>query len=177
MYPNEGFDGTDYSHTVIRVTVKNGDVYVLDMAGAQYGWHEPVIPWPLYNASRVRDIKDVLPFGGTTQIYRTRATETGGQFQWVVGIMEIFAVEVVVAVVGWQGHNISLSDLLRLPEHEFQKKRTSLISYVDDNLQRSKAFRESRGDFEISGGFKPGIERKFTNSSGLSIGSGVTPSG
>ena len=32
-----GIDATDHVHSVIRVTLKNGDKYVLDLAGAQYG--------------------------------------------------------------------------------------------------------------------------------------------
>lgn len=182
MYPNEGIDGTDYTHTVIRVTTKNGENYVLDMTGEQYGWHETVMPWQLYHASRVREIRDVLPFGGSTLYWKSKADSPG----WGIRIVEAFVLEMDYALVLWQKRNISLNDLLRLPEHEFQKKKASFLSSVDEMLQLSKAIRESRGEFEISGGIKHGAERAFENRPpGMAFtllrdgffGSGVTPSG
>ena len=141
--------------------MKDGNSYVLDMTGAQYGWHEPVMPWQLYNTSRVREINDVRPFGGTTLYWKSKTTKLGGLFQWSVGIAEFFAEEVDGAVVWWQRHNMSVGDLLRLPEHGFLKNKASLLSCVDDILQRSKAFRQSRGNFEVSGGFNHGEESAF----------------
>ena len=32
------FDATNYPHTVIRLTLKNDEQYVLDLSCAQYGW-------------------------------------------------------------------------------------------------------------------------------------------
>lgn len=139
--------------------MKDGSTYVLDVTGAQYGWHEYVMPWQSYNISRIREVLDVRPFGGTTLYWKSKTTELGGLFQWRVGITDCFALEVTGAVVWWQRHNISLNTLLRLPEHEFLKNKASLLNRVDDILQRSKAFRESRGYFEVNGGFKHGAER------------------
>ena len=41
-------DTTDYLHSVIRITSKNGDKYILDLTGAQYGWQETVTPDDIY---------------------------------------------------------------------------------------------------------------------------------
>lgn len=167
VYGGEGppvIDGTDYAHTIIRVTTMNGETYALDMAGAQYGWYEPVTPWQSYNTSRVREIKDVVPFGGTRVFCKTRADNTGGQHKWVHGIKEGFAKSVDEAVEWWQRRNIPSSDLLRLPEHEFQKRRGSLIDTVDEFLQLYKAIQESNGGFTVREGFKHGgYDRKFTS--------------
>ncbi len=157
-------DGTDYAHNIIRVTLKNGESYALDIAGAQYGWHEPVTPWQLYNTSRVREIKDVAPFGGTRTCYKTGANNMSEQRKWIHSIKEDFAEGVDLALAWWQRVNIMSTDLLRLPEHEFQKRQTSLLGCVDEFMQRYKAFQDSNGGFDITGGFNEGFDRKFTSS-------------
>ena len=166
VVPNEGrnrIDATDYAHTVIRVTVKNGDVYVLDMAGAQYGWHEPVIPWQLYSASRVRGIKSVVPFGETRVFCKQRAQNLSEQQNWIHSIKESFAESVDDAVAKWQMANISSSDLLRLPDQEFLERQASLLDAVDGFMQQYKTFSESQGNYNISQGFQHGgLDRKIT---------------
>lgn len=156
VYPGEGalrVDGTDYAHTIIRVTMMNGETYALDMAGAQYGWHESVTPWQLYNAARVREIKIVMPFGDTKVLYKVRANDDGKQRQRIQEIIDNFAEVVDDAVVWWQRKNIALIDLLRLPEHEFKSKRAFLLDAIEENMQRYKAFGESQGAFEVKEGF------------------------
>ena len=165
MYLNEGvrgFDDTDYIHTIIRVTMKNGETYSLDMAGAQYGWHESVVPWKLYT-TRVREVKEVLPFGGTKIFCKTRAKTMGPQREWIHSITEIFAKYMDGAITWWQTSNISTADLLRLPEYEFQKKKTSLMEVAEDHLRLCKTLHESRGYFEIEGKFNEGPDREVTS--------------
>lgn len=160
-----GIDGTDYAHTIIRVTLKHGESYSVDIAGAQYGWHEPVTPWQLYNTSRVREIKEVAPFGGTRTCYKTEAINMSEQREWIHSIKENFAERVDCALARWQRVNILSTDLLRLPEHEFQKRQTSLLGCVDEFMQRYKAFQDSYGGFNVAGGFEhEGFDRDFTSS-------------
>ena len=156
-------DGTDYTHTILRVTTKNGETYALDMTGAQYGWCEPVISWPLYNASRVRKFEEILTFGATRILHKARAVKSGGQLQWNRDIKEQFAEVVDGAVDRWQKDHISLTELLRLPERDFQKSQASLVDAVADWLQRHKNFQEAQGVFNFTGGFKGGeLDRVFT---------------
>ena len=157
VYPNDALpmiDGTDYAHTVIRITMKNGERYALDTAGAQYGWHESVTPWQLYETSRVRAIRDVLPFGTTKIFSRTRADNMGKQHKWIHGIKEDFAEHVDGAVALWQRDDCSSVDLLCLAEDEFQKKQASLLVCVGVFLQQYKDFQEWRGGFNVNQGFK-----------------------
>ena len=144
--------------------MKNGETYVLDMTGAQYGWYEAVTSWPVYNASRVRSCKEILPFGGTREYCKARAVKSGGQQHWVRSIKEQFAETVDGAVVRWQKDHISLTELLRLPEHDFQKNQASLVDAVENLLQRHKKFLEAQGIFNVTGDFKEGaLDRPFTS--------------
>lgn len=158
VYTGEGLpktDNTDWAHTVIRITTKSEETYAVDMTGAQYGWRESVIPWQQYNNSRMRMIKEVGAFGNTRIYCKTRAKKMGERHEWIHSIRERFAQLVDGAIAGWQKNNISLSDLLRLPEHEFQERQASLLSFIDECLQQYKALQESIG------GFTSGIEWKY----------------
>ena len=145
--------------------MKDGETYVLDMTGAQYGWYEAVTSWPLYNASRVRSCREVLTFGGTRVFCKARAVKFGGQQQWIRGIKEQFAKTVDGAVDRWQKDHISLTELLRLPERDFQKSQASLVDAIETLLQRHKNLQEAQGSFNVTGGFKEGAhDRVFTSS-------------
>lgn len=164
VYLNAGapiLDGTDYNHDIIKITTRTGEIYALDMTGAQYGWTECIVPWSHYVKSRVREVKNVVPFGETKVWCLKRAKETGGQYKTVHDIKVLFAQVVDCAVMFWQRANILTTDLFRLPEQEFQKKQASLLDAVEELLQKEKAFQESQGTFESKGGFSNGFEKKF----------------
>lgn len=168
LYADEKFhrliDGADYTHTIIRVTMKNGEKYTLDMSGAQYGWHECITPWQLYKSSRVRKVKEVVPFGHIKVFCKTRASKMGKKQEWCHGIKGNFATSMDEAVAWWQRSNISSTDLLRLPEDEFQKSQASLLRCVDELLQRYKVFQESKGALDVRGDLThEAYDRAFIN--------------
>ena len=166
VYSNEGnlnIDATDYRHKIIKIVTKTGEIYALDMTGAQYGWTECILPWKIYVESRVRELKDAVPFGGTKVWGNMMAKETGGQYQRVHNIRVFFAQVVDAAVMLWQRGNILTTDLFRLPEQDFQKKEASLLDAVEELLQMEKAFQESQGSFQCKGRLTGGFEKEFTS--------------
>ncbi len=50
-------------HDVLKVTMKDNTEYVVDIAGAQYGYHYPVCRWELFALGRIRRIDRVNDFG------------------------------------------------------------------------------------------------------------------
>lgn len=182
VYPGEGLptiDGTDYAHTIIRITTKNEEAYALDMAGAQYGWDGVITPWKLYVNMRVREIREVMPLGQTKVFCKTRADAMGEQCKWIHQIKDNFAKNMDDAIMWWQRGHLPTTKLLHLPEQEFQKKRASLLETVDDFLQLYKKIQESQGAFEVTGGFIHGAyDRKFTSAAlGIIPGRGSPSSG
>ena len=160
LYPTAGappeIDSTVYDHSVLRVTMKDGQSYALDLAGAQYGWQESVMTWERYSASRVQKKTSSVPFGETRVFCGIVATSTGGHHEWMHRVSQTFAKTVEEALVSWRTANISLVDLVRLPaESEFQEKQSSLLDTVDKLLQRYRTLQESEGGCEVKVGFKP----------------------
>lgn len=182
VYPGAGLpiiDGTDYAHTIIRITTKHDETFALDMAGAQYDWDGVIIPWKLYVNMRVREIREVMPFGQTKVFCKMRAEAMGAQFKWIHGIKDNFAKNMDDAITWWQRGHLPTTKLLRLPEQDFQREQASLLETVDKFLQLYKTMQDSQGAFEVKGGFKYGMhDRKFTSAAlGIIPGMGPLSSG
>lgn len=46
----------DAQSVVILATLKNGQRYAIDLAGAQFGWHDFLVPWDQFVAERVKSV-------------------------------------------------------------------------------------------------------------------------
>ena len=58
-------DTNDYQHDVLKVRLKDGSSYVIDLAGAQYGHNVPVMQYDKYLKTMARDTSSPIewPFG------------------------------------------------------------------------------------------------------------------
>lgn len=55
----------DMPHNVLKVTLKGGDVYVIDIAAAQYGYREAVWRWDSFTSRRLSYVENMYTFGKT----------------------------------------------------------------------------------------------------------------
>ena len=104
-------------HEVISLSLKNGEIYVLDIAGAQHGYHDSVFPGDQYVESRVLAFGKSEAFGQTQKYLLSdetcsRLTVIGAVWTMHKGFARIFN----AAVVDWQKENMSLGEMLKLPE-------------------------------------------------------------
>ena len=111
--------------------------------------HEAIVPGKLYSTSKIGEIQRVEPFGETKVFCKKKAKNIFERQEWIRSIKECFAQHVDGAVAWWQRGNISSSELLHLPEDEFQRKKASLLSCIDEFMQRYNSFQESRGGFRL----------------------------
>ena len=61
----EGEQLKDLPHDILELTMKDGEEYAIDIAGAQYGYHYPVYHWETFGHHRIRYISQVYDFGHT----------------------------------------------------------------------------------------------------------------
>ncbi len=128
------------SHNVLRVTLRNSEVYALDMTAAQYGWHgSAVMPWRTFCDERVERINEVRSFGKTAETLRAAAQVAGGGhgiYQW----WNENQTENVNRGLGiWQQENFtSLKDMLRCSEEEFKTKQDSFLGYMRELMSTFK---------------------------------------
>ncbi|KAE8443550.1 hypothetical protein EG329_001712 [Mollisiaceae sp. DMI_Dod_QoI] len=84
-------DTYTYQHEIIQVTLKqSGEQYVLDLAGAQYGYHDTVIPSSTYFSSRVASIEARNPMGCMRRWYMQKLQAAGTRTSdLVVGVIAL----------------------------------------------------------------------------------------
>ena len=165
-----GVDATDYLHSVIRITLKNGDKYILDLTGAQYGWQEIVTPYDIYQQSKIRLISKVLPFGGTRQFCKERAEKTGGMAKWHHRTDIGFEIALNGLLKLWQQGTMSLSTLLRLPDDQFEKQQARLLEMLEAGMHMYKKAIIESGTMDLKGDIViGGPDRKFKDATGKAI--------
>lgn len=54
-----GGEEKEYRHIVLKLTTRAGAAYAIDIAGAQYGYRDPVTPWEEFSNRRVQYITDI----------------------------------------------------------------------------------------------------------------------
>lgn len=133
-------DARDYRHNVLRVTLKNGETYALDMMGAQYGWYGSVVmPWSLFCDERVEVIKEVRKFGQTAQVLKAQAQAAGVPLSLVHQITEGVEEGFTHHMREWQRSTMSFKAMLRLSEEDFRMKQDSLIKFMEEAMSAYKA--------------------------------------
>ena len=140
-------DTTDYLHSVIRITSKNGDKYILDLTGAQYGWQETVTPYDIYQQTKVRLVKKVLPFGFIRQFCKEGAENRGGMEKWHHDVDVGFETVLNDVMKSWQQGNMPLSTLLRLPDDQFERQQAGLLETLEAGMQGYKQLMTESGAF------------------------------
>lgn len=165
-----GVDATDYAHRVIRITLMNGEKYIVDLTGAQYGWQEVVTPLEMYQQSKIRLVKEILPFGGTRQFCKERAENTGGMAKWNHRADTAFETALNDLLKSWQQGNMSLSTLLRLPDDQFEKQQAGLLEILEAGMQIYRNYMIETGAMDLKGDIViGGLDRKFKDLTGKAI--------
>ena len=142
-----------FEHVVFHVTLKNGEQYAVDLAGAQHGHHQECMNWDEYVASRVEDIIRTSAFGSTKQVRSEEGEKRGYTYTAVIELNDFFANELRLAVRNWAreegSSDGSLDNLLALPGKEYQQGKESLLSKVRKAMEISRANSIRAGNWRI----------------------------
>jgi hypothetical protein len=55
------FDGRKPLHTALKITLRSGELFAIDLAGASFGHHEPIVPWKEFEEKRILNLVSVEP--------------------------------------------------------------------------------------------------------------------
>ena len=110
-------------HRVLRITLlSSGEVYAVDLAGAQFGHGGSISTWKQYVQSCVKRIIEVSPRGETKVWLQRELSED--DFYW----KETHANNVSNFVdLDCRVNKLSMDALLRLPDAEYDDKRQGLL--------------------------------------------------
>ena len=141
-----GPDDKNYSHEVLRVTLKSGEEYVIDVTGAQHGFHKSLYPWHQYQQIRIKDVKRVLAFGTSSAKYS--GAEWGLEPGYRGSIRRATKEVAVVfdrAVGEWEGKGITVGEMIRMNDEAFETTRGEMMGYVGGVMQEHLARSEREG--------------------------------
>jgi hypothetical protein len=143
--PQEDIDSDTGGIThVLKLTLRSGDEFVVDLACAQYGYSEPVMRWKEYKELRILfehfgsgrpapkplgklqlddySLEKMLFF-----LNIMRENKQAGRSQ----AMD-FIEALNISMLEWQmDEKLSVRALLKLPERDFQRKKDDMVDYLD----------------------------------------------
>lgn len=157
--PN-GPETRDTLHVILVATLKSGEEFVIDITGAQYGFHDPLYPWHQYHEARIHTIRNVLEFGASSARYC--GAEWGAEPGYR-GLMRRAMQEVAVvfdrAVGEWEGKGVTVGEMLRMGEGAFERTRGEMVGYVRGVVQEFVGCHEGEKRWKMSGeDFKAMVE-------------------
>ena len=127
-----------WNHTILRVTLKSGERYAIDLTGAQYGYQEDCMPWDDYFATRVEAIVDIKPHGHAKDRLANEARSKGFPLSLLQGLGAYFANDLRLSIVMWEKSGGDTKVLLTLPEKEFKAKKEDLLGLVKRLMKQSR---------------------------------------
>ena len=128
-------DADNYGHSLLKVCLRGGDTYALDISSAQYGYHNPISSWKDYTRERVAEVDSLTPFGTWRQ--KMDIHEVGSIQAAITWHHQKATAAMNQAVALWLVANkMTLKDLLCLREDAFLVKRSELLAAIDGSLVR-----------------------------------------
>ena len=149
VFPSGVVEDIGTSHGILKLTLKNGEQYALDVTGAQLGWLEAVVPWEVYARTRVRYVVETLQFGQEQEIRHGDSIWDSGLHSHHHRILAKFAKKVYSAADDFQKRQVTFKNLLDLPEGEYKAKSAVLIDSICRALEAFKAYGMERGLFQV----------------------------
>ncbi len=136
-------------HAVIRVTLRSGKSYALDITGAHYGHYEPVVPWDSYMDLRVQQIAHSSKFGGWQsllygKVWGSETTEYG-----IRELYKAFTLQLNAAMADWQNDNLALSAMLKSPKDAFKRKQSEFIKFIESRFPTPKELKKWEEDLPV----------------------------
>jgi hypothetical protein len=131
--PDRSVVARDSIHHVLRVTLKDASVWVLDLAGAQYGQHKSVIAYPEYKRDCINEVVTSRPFNLHNQFgdYHLQRCPTLGADarDSVLSLWQNLSYQ-QDELAEWEFHHIAVNELLKAKTEDYQKLRSELVHHL-----------------------------------------------
>ena len=132
---------TDSDHRILKVGISkrfDAEFYAFDIAGAQFGYYDPIGPWSDYLNLRIRRIKVPKTLNSRLCGSSYFAALKKASLPNIDGARARFKHFVSGGMLGvikrWEEENVPLIDMLLSPECSWVKLREELIELVASDL-------------------------------------------
>jgi hypothetical protein len=133
-------DHDEYEHEVLKISLKNtGEVYVLDMASAQYGYYQPVQAWEDWFKARVKHTilgEGSREFGWHREVLLEDARTDNGVLGATFRLHADATNFLKDLSTSWEENNSTISAMLRTNLDIYEARRTELLDFIRTGLDR-----------------------------------------
>ncbi|KAF8853449.1 hypothetical protein BDZ45DRAFT_761761 [Acephala macrosclerotiorum] len=135
------FNSEGIKHHILRVLLRSGEEFAVDITGAQYGYDDAVTPWEEYAQLRVFDFV-LVPGTPAMNLLQTENYSLGKTieladkfFNYSPEGKQIHQGNLLcmnMGILNWQRYvQLSLKELWKLPTQIFERKQKDLVDYVE----------------------------------------------
>jgi hypothetical protein len=131
-----------HDHKVQRVVLRSGEVWAVDIGGAQFGYPGVIMPWDEYEKRRILAILNLKAAHTpecyfNTDDYSAEAIDKLDKkmkrqihVSWVAVNTKFERTNLYIMELQ-TGEGLSFKDMWKLPEGEFLKKRDDLVNFLE----------------------------------------------
>ena len=152
-------DDTFYQHDILQVKLKDGVIYFVDLAGAQYGFYESVVPSAMYMETRAESILEGRPFG-YYRSYLEKSCDDGDTWKSAIRRATECMYKVFnSAIETFEKEVIPLKKMMTLKENAYLTSQKELLGCVQQIVGEYKRLADERGDFKVDAGIQARINQ------------------
>ena len=121
---------SDTVHHILRVTLKDRSVWAVDVAGAQHGQHNPIVPFAKYQQDSIAKILDTRPFATNARnIHIPVLARNPDGMILAMQLEENFSHQ-RDELAEWVYHHVTTPDLLKAKREVYLRLKTQLIEHL-----------------------------------------------
>jgi hypothetical protein len=119
-------------HEILKVTIKGGRAYAVDIAGAQFGVYEPVWPWDKYAGCHIQSVEYQEEFGARKKVFIIQSGKKRHALaEALLGNQRIVVSDLETRFGTWLSkHNVSVTKLLKMQKQEHMQ----ILKNMSDTL-------------------------------------------
>jgi hypothetical protein len=115
-------------HWVIRITTLNGQVYALDLTGAQYGWYDVMMPWHKYTNDRFEKHSELIPQEYVRAIWNQENLTSGAHMLASSKAEDHVVRAIELSLKEWsRKEGIDMLSLFKLQEEEYKMRSFEMV--------------------------------------------------
>lgn len=119
----------DATHSVLRVTLKDGSAWVQDLAGAQHGQQKPVMPFADSDRAYIASILSSREFGTSARSVQSVLKRHPGDLPLEMRWSENQDYQ-IDELAEWEYHNVAVKELLKAKTDDHQRSKQELIDHL-----------------------------------------------
>lgn len=136
-------DDTDYSPHIIFTRLNNGEEYVVDISGAQFGQYRAVMPYEEYRESYIVNVEKELSYQNHLAFVLLEFNEASSR-AWSLqerGTYELLAQQLDETIIQWKGEKgTRLRDIFQQNSVQVESFMAGLLAMLRDKLLQHANF-------------------------------------